>query len=83
MPATNVQRFTLYTRRFSTDGRPIFLDSLLLDLKFRHQKLDSPDLHILLPDDIVTPRKSLVMTRTAFGQPIDNTYGVPTIVWTR
>jgi uncharacterized protein (DUF433 family) len=86
------------TRRFQTDGRTIFLESLrrtgedeLLDLKNRQyvikKIIDRTFKDLDLSDDIVTRwrpfegKQSIVIDPgRAFGQPIANTYGVPTIV---
>jgi uncharacterized protein (DUF433 family) len=86
------------TRRFQTDGRTIFLDSLrrtgeddLLDLKNRpyviKKIVDRTFKDLDLSDDIVTRwrpfagKQSIVIDpERAFGQPIANTYGIPTIV---
>src|SRR6266702_646840 len=88
----------LSTRRFQTDGRTIFLESLrrtgedeLLDLKNRQyvikKIIDRTFKDLDLSDDIVTRlrpfegRQSIVVDpERAFGQPIANSYGVPTIV---
>jgi uncharacterized protein (DUF433 family) len=86
------------TRRFQTDGRTIFLESLrrtgedeLLDLKDRQYVIKRviartfKDLD--LSDDFVTRwrpfegKQSIVIDPLrAFGQPIANNYGVPTVV---
>ena len=86
------------TRRFQTDGRTIFLESLrrtgedeLLDLKNRQyvikKIIDRTFKDLDLSDDIVTRwrpfegKQSIVIDpERAFGQPIANIYGVPTIV---
>lgn len=86
------------TRRFRTDGRTIFLESLrktgedeVLDLK-SHQYvikkvIDRTFKDLDLSHDIVTRwrpfegKQSIVVDPSrAFGQPIINSYGVPTIV---
>ncbi len=88
------------TRRFRTDGRTIFLESLrrtgedeLLDLK-SHQYvikkvIDRTFKDLDISHDIVTRwrpfdgKQSIVVDPTrAFGQPITNSYGVPTVVLT-
>jgi uncharacterized protein (DUF433 family) len=86
------------TRRFQTDGRTIFLESLresgeeeLLDLKNRQyvikKFIDRTFRDLDLSNDIVSRwrplegKQSIVIDpERAFGQPITNTYGVPTIV---
>lgn len=86
------------TRRFQTDGRTIFLESLrrtgedeLLDLKNRQyvikKIIDRTFKDLDLSEDIVTRwrpfdgKQSIVIDpERAFGQPIANTYGIPTIV---
>ncbi|MBR0967957.1 hypothetical protein JQ554_27370 [Bradyrhizobium diazoefficiens] len=86
------------TRRFLTDGRTIFLESLrrtgedeVLDLK-SHQYvikkvIDRTFKDLDISHDIVSRwrplegKQSIVIDPTrAFGQPITNNYGVPTIV---
>lgn len=86
------------TRRFRTDGRTIFPESLrrtgeaeVLDLK-SHQYvikkvIDRTFKDLDISHDIVTRwrpfegKQSIVIDPTrAFGQPITNSYGVPTIV---
>ena len=86
------------TRRFQTDGRTIFLESLrrsgedeLLHLKNRQyvikKIIDRTFKDLDLSDEIVTRwrpfegKQSIVIDPDrAFGQPIANAYGVPTIV---
>ena len=86
------------TRRFQTDGRTIFLESLrrtgeeeLLDLKDRQyvikKIIDRTFKDLDLSNDIVARwrpfegKQSIVIDpKRAFGQPIANSYGVPTIV---
>jgi uncharacterized protein (DUF433 family) len=86
------------TRRFQTDGRTIFLESLrrsgeeeVLDLKDRQyviKKIIARTFKDLdLSDDIVTRwrpfegKQSIIIDpERAFGQPIANSYGVPTVV---
>ena len=85
------------TRRFKTDGRTIFLDSLtkvgkreVLDLKVRQYTfasvIDRTFRDLVIEDDVVTHwrpyhnRDSIVIDPTrAFGQPIANHSGVPTV----
>jgi uncharacterized protein (DUF433 family) len=86
------------TRRFRTDGRTIFLESLrrtgedeVLDLK-SHQYvikkvIDRTFKDLDISHDIVTRwrpfqgKQSIVIDpKRAFGQPITNNYGVPTVV---
>lgn len=86
------------TRRFQTDGRTIFLESLrrtgedeVLDLK-SHQYvikkvIDRTFKDLDISDDIVARwrplagKQSIVIDpKRAFGQPITNSYGVPTVV---
>lgn len=86
------------TRRFRTDGRTIFLESLrqtgedeLLDLKTRQyaikKVIDRTFKDLDISHDIVARwrplegKQSIVIDpQRAFGQPITNTYGVPTVV---
>jgi len=87
------------TRRFQTDGRTIFLESLrnsgeeeLLDLKNRQyvikKIIDRTFKDLDLSDDDIVSRwrpfngkQSIVIDpERAFGQPIANDYGVPTVV---
>jgi uncharacterized protein (DUF433 family) len=87
------------TRRFQTDGRTIFLESLrksgeeeLLDLKNRQyvikKIIDRTFKDLDLSDDDIVSRwrpfegkQSIVIDpERAFGQPITNNYGVPTVV---
>ena len=86
------------TRRFRTDGRTIFLESLrltgedeLLDLKTRQyaikKVIDRTFKDLDISHDIVARwrplegKQSIVIDpQRAFGQPITNNYGVPTVV---
>jgi uncharacterized protein (DUF433 family) len=87
------------TRRFQTDGRTIFLESLrqsgeeeLLDLRNRQyvikKIIDRTFKDLDLSDDDIVSRwrpfggkQSIVIDpERAFGQPIANNYGVPTVV---
>jgi uncharacterized protein (DUF433 family) len=86
------------TRRFQTDGRTIFLESIrragedeLLDLKNRQyvikKVIDRTFKDLDVSNDIVARwrpldgKQSIVIDPArAFGQPITNSYGVPTIV---